>query len=234
MILAFIMFPILFSFLYQLSSEEQLTFKYFLQRSTCDHCHQPLRFYNLIPILSFCGQKGRTSCCRQRLSIYYFIGECLAMAGALLLYWQLPISRSLFIALFLLLLTTAISDIATLTISLNLLFVFVVACCVLFHCEWLQFLIVLLISHILFFIVRSGIGYGDILLINFLALFLPFHLFTYVLLFTFIFAGLFAVIVILSGYYRRRLMIPLVPFIFSAFCFVMVSYTTLLFGGEIL
>lgn len=134
---------------------------------------------------------------------------------------------------FLLLLTSAISDLASLTISLNLLFVFLLMCVVLFHCDWLQFLIVLLISHFLFFIFRFGIGYGDILLINFLALFLPFYLFTYILLFTFVFAGLFAIIVIICGYYRRRLMIPLVPFIFSAFCFVMATYSYL-FGGELL
>lgn len=233
MISAFIMLPILFSFLYQLSTEEQLSFKYLLQRSTCDHCHQPLKFFNLVPILSFCVQRGRTSCCRERLSVYYLIGECLALAGAFLLVRELPISHSLFIALFLLLLTSAISDLVSLTISLNLLFVFLLVCVVLFHCDWLQFLIVLLISHILFFIFRFGIGYGDILLINFLALFLPFHLFTYILLFTFVFAGLFAIIVIICGYYRRRLMIPLVPFIFSAFCFVMATYSYL-FGGELL
>lgn len=201
MISAFIMLPILFSFLYQLSTEEQLSFKYLLQRSTCDHCHQPLKFFNLVPILSFCVQRGRTSCCGERLSVYYLIGECSALAGAFLLARELPISHSLFITLFLLLLTSAISDLASLTISLNLLFVFLLMCVVLFHCDWLQFLIVLLISHFLFF--------------------------------TFVFAGLFAIIVIICGYYRRRLMIPLVPFIFSAFCFVMATYSYL-FGGELL
>ena len=129
MISAFIMLPILFSFLFQLSTEEQLSFKYLLQRSTCDHCHQPLQFFNLVPILSFCVQKGRTSCCGERLSVYYLIGECSALAGAFLLARELPISHSLFITLFLLLLTSAISDLASLTISLNLLFVFFVDVC---------------------------------------------------------------------------------------------------------
>lgn len=129
MISAFIMLPILFSFLYQLSTEEQLSFKYLLQRSTCDHCHQPLKFFNLVPILSFCVQRGRTSCCGERLSVYYLIGECSALAGAFLLARELPISHSLFITLFLLLLTSAISDLASLTISLNLLFVFFVDVC---------------------------------------------------------------------------------------------------------
>lgn len=57
MISAFIMLPILFSFLFQLSTEEQLSFKYLLQRSTCDHCHQPLQFFNFPYLVSVC-RKG--------------------------------------------------------------------------------------------------------------------------------------------------------------------------------
>ena len=42
-------------------------------RSRCDHCGEQLRFKNLIPILSFLLQKGKSTCCYKKLSYKYLI-----------------------------------------------------------------------------------------------------------------------------------------------------------------
>ena len=44
-------------------------------RSRCDHCGEQLRFKNLIPILSFLLQKGKSTCCNKKLSYKYLISE---------------------------------------------------------------------------------------------------------------------------------------------------------------
>ena len=44
-------------------------------RSRCDHCGEQLKFKNLIPILSFLMQKGKSTCCNKKLSNKYLISE---------------------------------------------------------------------------------------------------------------------------------------------------------------
>ena len=44
-------------------------------RSICDHCGEQLKFKNLIPILSFLMQKGKSTCCNKKLSYKYLISE---------------------------------------------------------------------------------------------------------------------------------------------------------------
>jgi leader peptidase (prepilin peptidase)/N-methyltransferase len=44
-------------------------------RSKCDHCGEQLKFRNLIPILSFLMQKGKSTCCNKKLSYKYLISE---------------------------------------------------------------------------------------------------------------------------------------------------------------
>ena len=47
----------------------------FKLRSRCDHCGEQLKFKNLIPILSFLMQKGKSTCCNKKLSYKYLISE---------------------------------------------------------------------------------------------------------------------------------------------------------------
>ena len=44
-------------------------------RSRCDHCGEQLKFKNLVPILSFLMQKGKSTCCNKKLSFKYLISE---------------------------------------------------------------------------------------------------------------------------------------------------------------
>lgn len=53
-------------------------------RSHCSDCHQTLRFFELIPIVSYLIQKGRCRNCQHRISIWHPLAE--AMIGSLFLY----------------------------------------------------------------------------------------------------------------------------------------------------
>ncbi|WP_182476030.1 prepilin peptidase [Staphylococcus succinus] len=74
MILQLLFCPILFSYLYQLCHVQSFKLKYLLLRSRCDYCHQQLKFINMIPILSYMMQRGKTRCCNHKLSYFYIIG----------------------------------------------------------------------------------------------------------------------------------------------------------------
>ncbi|MBI5421493.1 MAG: prepilin peptidase [Parcubacteria group bacterium] len=55
-------------------------------RSRCDHCKRMLGVGELVPILSFLTQKGRSRCCSKKLGLHYPIIE-LIMGGLFLLVW---------------------------------------------------------------------------------------------------------------------------------------------------
>ena len=55
-------------------------------RSRCDHCKKPLRWYELIPVLSYIIQSGRCRRCHKRLSVQYPVIELVTGVGFVLLY----------------------------------------------------------------------------------------------------------------------------------------------------
>lgn len=113
---------ILFSYLYQLSSINKLSFSYFKLRSKCDNCHQPLKWFELLPIISFICLKGRSNCCGNKLNTNYFIGELLAfLIIPFSTYIHASIYFPLFLITFLFLLTMALYDIDTMTVNINLI-----------------------------------------------------------------------------------------------------------------
>ena len=58
-------------------------------RSHCPHCDKTLRWYELIPLLSFLIQGGKCRSCRRRISFQYPIVELLAGLSLVLTPWQL-------------------------------------------------------------------------------------------------------------------------------------------------
>ncbi len=67
-------------------------------RSRCDFCKKNLRWFELIPVLSFLIQGGKCLRCRKRISIQYPVIELVTAAGFVLLYQQLP-NLAIFLAL---------------------------------------------------------------------------------------------------------------------------------------
>lgn len=59
-------------------------------RSHCPHCHQTLRWWELVPIISFMLLRGHCARCRQRISIQYPLVECGLGLMVLVLATPLP------------------------------------------------------------------------------------------------------------------------------------------------
>ena len=58
-------------------------------RSHCPHCAKTLKWYELIPLLSFLIQGGKCRSCSRRISLQYPIVELLAGLSLVLIPWQL-------------------------------------------------------------------------------------------------------------------------------------------------
>jgi leader peptidase (prepilin peptidase)/N-methyltransferase len=54
-------------------------------RSHCDNCHKELKWYDMIPVLSFIYFRGKSRCCRVPLTYRYPIVEILV--GVLFVWW---------------------------------------------------------------------------------------------------------------------------------------------------
>jgi len=63
-------------------------------RSHCDHCKHKLLWYELIPLVSFFIQKGKSRCCHKRLSFQYPLVELITGIGFVLLFRLLLALRS--------------------------------------------------------------------------------------------------------------------------------------------
>lgn len=78
-------------------------------RSHCDHCHKELKWYNLIPIVSFLGQKGKCTYCGEKIALLnltceLITGSCFALAyyffGFSYNFWEGLVIISLTIIIF--------------------------------------------------------------------------------------------------------------------------------------
>lgn len=59
-------------------------------RSHCDHCKKTLRWYELIPVLSFIVQLGKCRRCHRHLSLQYPLIELVTAGGYVWLYATVP------------------------------------------------------------------------------------------------------------------------------------------------
>ena len=70
-------------------------------RSHCVHCNHELAWYELIPIFSFIGLRGKCRHCQQKLSIEYLIYELLTGYLFAISYVKFGISYEFFVSLIL-------------------------------------------------------------------------------------------------------------------------------------
>ncbi len=57
-------------------------------RSHCDYCNHTLAWYELIPVISFLVQRGKTCCCGKKMSIQYVISEILTGLITMFVMWS--------------------------------------------------------------------------------------------------------------------------------------------------
>lgn len=194
--------------------------------SVCDHCHKRLHFYNLIPILSFLFQRGRSSCCHKKLSIGYPISESLCGFLFVMVYFLVgDFYKSILMAVLIsLLIAMSIIDLKTKDIYYShILGVFFLSAIISYYNFWFkEEVIYKIIFSILLLIIgymlsrKNYVGFGDILLILCLNLSLNFHETTIFLFFISIVGGLAALMIYLKKR-DRKMKIAFVPIIASSF-----------------
>ena len=69
------------------SDQSQKPFNLLYPRSHCPHCQQTLKTWHLIPVLSYCLQKGCCQFCKQRISLRYPIIEITTALLTLYIFW---------------------------------------------------------------------------------------------------------------------------------------------------
>ena len=92
---------------YRIPKEESIVFP----PSHCPNCNHRLKFYELIPVLSYLFQKGKCRSCQQKISLFYPIFELLTGTLFMLAYMSFGLNSNLIIAL------TFISLLIIITIS---------------------------------------------------------------------------------------------------------------------
>ncbi|MGW8031493.1 prepilin peptidase [Staphylococcus shinii] len=227
-----LIYPILFSFLYQLCFVEKLELSYLTLRSRCDDCLKEIRLLELIPVLSFIFLRGTSSCCNRKINIFYLIGELLSLIPLFYIFY-VPhnlIDNATLLLIYLFLLVLAIYDLKTYTVPLHVIVVFAICICFITPLHIMSFLFVTSLLHVFYILFHNAIGYGDIIIFSLLALALPSIEFSIILLFTFICGGLFALFILLV-FHNESSKIPLIPFIYLAFNITLLTYQNFVFGG---
>ena len=71
----------------------------FIDRSRCDHCNRMLSWYELIPIVSFLWQRGKSRCCHKTVSYQHPLMELVTAIGFIVLWPYFPSFLSYFLVL---------------------------------------------------------------------------------------------------------------------------------------
>ncbi|HCW7740500.1 TPA: prepilin peptidase [Staphylococcus aureus] len=115
----------IFSFLYQFISIEETSFDYLHRRSKCDYCNSSLKWYELMPIISFLLLKGRCRNCHKRISLTHFFGETFALIPIVFIKYDFTyVNATLFITTYVFLLIFTMTDITSLMLDCRLIIIY--------------------------------------------------------------------------------------------------------------
>ena len=161
---------------------------YLSKRSSCASCKRQLKPFDLIPIFSFLFEDN-----------FVFVTLLHAYILILLIY-------------------ISIEDIKYLQILDELFFLLLLLNIILlinnfYFFDIFNFLFLILLFHILYYLSKGGLGYGDIKVYCVLAINLNIFEGIYLLAFTFVYAGFFALSLLILKKVKKGTKIPLVPFI---------------------
>jgi len=229
-----------------------------IDRSACDFCHHELRWYELIPFISYVLQRGKCRSCGHSLSITYavmeFLTACLVTLFVLstpLPYEQIVLLQLVFI---LILLAIAIVDLKSYLIPQQFIYALIVIFCLWYVGEGLmqfahngfQFTwFVTWISEMLHHVVTAtlasgffyalvvitkgkGMGGGDVQLAFVMGLYLTGMQTLIAVYSAFVIGALFGLLLIVSGKRKFGQVIPFGPFL------ALGSYLALIYGSQLL
>ncbi|MBU5214517.1 A24 family peptidase [Heyndrickxia oleronia] len=210
----------------------------FFPRSHCPSCKHQLRWFELIPLLSFLLLNGKCKQCKSKLSVLYPITEILT--GALFAYSYMKIGWDidlLFVLLFIsLMIIITVTDIIYMLIPDRILLFF---CSVFIFLRifyptnpWWDFIVGAIIgfSLLLFIAIisKGAMGGGDVKLFFVIGLILGTKLSLLTFILATILGAIYGIFIIIVGKYKKRKPIPFGPFISLA------SIISLFYGNVII
>ncbi|MBL3845939.1 prepilin peptidase [Bacillus cereus] len=204
-------------------------------RSYCHYCKYVLKPKELIPIISFCMQRGRCTNCKRKISILYVVFELVTGMICLLTVYMIGVERELIIvlSLFSLLLIISVTDYIYMLIPNRILAWF--ACLLILECAfiplvtWIDSIVGSCVIFILLYCMQKiypeGLGGGDIKLLSLLGFIVGLKG-IFIVLFL---ASCFSLCFFGAGFVLKRMkmrtQIPFGPFIsLGAICYMLVTY----------
>lgn len=181
-------------------------------RSRCDFCKKPLRWYELVPLVSFILQAGRCRRCQRQLSIQYPLVELVTAIGFALLYPQ-PATLLIFSAL----LVIFIADLKYQIIPDSMVIVFAIGA-LLYTGLVVPHIVTAFFSALFFYSIwfatrGRGMGFGDVKLAGVLGLLLGFPLTIFAFYIAFLTGATVGVILIMSKLKTLKSKIAFGPFL---------------------
>ena len=195
--------------------------EFLFRRSYCAGCHQELKAGDLIPIFSYLYKKGRCSYCNKKIPLDIFLYEIFTFITIILFIIfqkQFVFISYIEVSIFIVLIFLGIEDVKSFEVNDELFYLLIILnfSSIYMHYylfSFLDFICLIVIFHILYIFTRGGLGYGDIKIFCVLALNLNLFEGVYLLIFTFLYAGFFAIGLIILKKVKRKTKLPLVPFI---------------------
>lgn len=203
--------------------------------SHCPSCHTNLKWYNLIPLLSYGIQGGKCEYCREKISLQYPIVELLNAILYIAIYikYGFTIDFFFYAIIFSILIVIAfidfkqmlIPDILVLCILVTTI-VYKLAKYIIYHesPQLLDSIGGLVLSAFLFIVFilvsRGGMGTGDVTLIASLGLILGIKNIFLTIFLSFIIGAILSIFLLMTKIKGRKDSIPFGPFIILAFFMV--------------
>jgi len=205
--------------------------------SHCPYCETKLKYYDLIPVLSYIINKGKCRYCGEKISFQYPIVELLTGLLFLLTFLNYDLTSEFIIFIFLIsvLIVVSFIDIKYQIIPNEITFTFIPIGLILSlffnHIKFLDSLLGLLIPAgillLIAFIYKKGMGIGDVKLIGMIGVFIGWE---YALISIFIgalFGSIYGIYMMVTVNITRKTRIPFGPFI-SLGAVIMILYGSLL------
>src|SRR3989344_7805016 len=176
-------------------------------RSHCDHCKKTLRWFELIPLLSYVLQGGRCRRCNKTLSLQYPIIELVTGIGFLYLPWTEWIIFSSLLVIF-------VTDLKYMIIPDSMIVIGVIGSIGAIRENMLAGLGAVLFFLVLYLITRGrGLGFGDAKLAFLLGLWLGFPRIIIALYLAFLTGAVVGVTLILGRKKKLKSKIAFGPFL---------------------
>ncbi|WP_125152889.1 prepilin peptidase [Clostridium rectalis] len=242
-IFTFILGIIIGSFLnvciYRIPREENVAYP----PSHCPKCFNKLKWYDLIPIISYFKLKGRCRYCNENIGVSYTIVEL--TTGILFVFLSFKYDSLIeffkFSTLICILIVISIIDIKTMNVYFNVTVISIILAIIFIIIEFiskdngiLYYLTYIYGGSLGFFVIAlivfltNGMGWGDAEICLICGLFMGFKLTIVMMFFAFLFGAIIASILILLKKVKRKDYIPFGPFIALGCTFA------IFFGKEIL